>query len=393
MRKVKGILLGLTGLCFAIGLAACSNTEESSASYVTLEINPGVEFVVEVDGKVSAANGLNDDGKMLITEEVLVGLELDAAIEVVLNAAVDCKYLYEGEDATYQRDISISVTSETEDVQASLESNVTATINAFVDKEELNAKAVALEAKTREHFESIALQYDPSLTEEQLNELEYKDLMEYVELATIEKSELISMALQEYYISFKEYQFELEYKEQIAEKLAGISSIQSALYSVAFNILKGAVNAIDELQYNLFVSPESNYLELLAKIQEYKDSNTKLTYKLSSGGSSADIEVTINANKESIEKIEAQIVSIMNTFNSQLESAKAAIRSAIKTLEDYEKQISQIDFIQVLTNVENTINNTKTGVLASFEETYADDIAAAKAKVAERKAELEKSIQ
>ena len=162
---------------------------------------------------------------------------------------------------------------------------------------------------------------------------------------------------------------------------------------MAFNILKGAVNTIDELQYNLFVSPESDYLELLAKIQEYKDSNTKLTYKLSSGGSSADIEVTINANKESIEKIEAQIVSIMNTFNSQLESAKAAIRSAIETLEDYEKQISQIDFIQVLTNVENTINNTKTGVLASFEETYADDIAAAKAKVAERKAELEKSIQ
>ncbi|MBO5712416.1 MAG: hypothetical protein J6R47_06200 [Acholeplasmatales bacterium] len=394
MKKMKGILIGLFSLILTLCLASCFDKNNEGASYVTLEINPGVEFVVEFNGTVSAANGLNDDGKMLVSEEELVGKDLDAAIEIVLNAAVECKYLNKGEDSKFSKDISLSVSAITDAKKSELVGSISTTIDTYVLENEINAASKVLEAKGREYFEGIALKYDPSLTSEELKEMSYQDLMSYVELATIEKAKLVNMALEEYYISFKEYQFELQYKEQIAEKLKStVSTVTSALYSAAYYVLSGAVNVIEELQYNIFVSPDSNYLKFLSELQKYKDENTKLTYKLSMGGANTEIEATINLNKEKIEQFEAKIIEIMNGFNSSLESAKTGIKNAIEKLEEIEEKISQINYIELLNNVENTINNTKTGLLATFEEKYADDIAKAKNNVALRKAELEKSIQ
>jgi hypothetical protein len=45
-----------------------------------------------------------------------------------------------------------------------------------------------------------------------------------------------------------------------------------------------------------------------------------------------------------------------------------------------------------MTSVENTINSSKDGLLAKFEEEYASDIEAAKTALKERKQSLETSI-
>ena len=63
MRKINYYLLVLLVVISSITLMGCKkNKDDHGTSYVTVEINPGIELVVE-DEVVVAANGINDDGK------------------------------------------------------------------------------------------------------------------------------------------------------------------------------------------------------------------------------------------------------------------------------------------------------------------------------------------
>ena len=70
MKKLLSIGLTLASLAC---LASCDITKNASdKSFVSLDINPSVELVVE-DGKVTNVYATNDDAKVLIYDEELVG--------------------------------------------------------------------------------------------------------------------------------------------------------------------------------------------------------------------------------------------------------------------------------------------------------------------------------
>ena len=64
----------ILALCIGISipLAGCDNTE-AEAGTVTMEINPGVEYVITRDGNVKAVRFLNDDAEELLEEIALKG--------------------------------------------------------------------------------------------------------------------------------------------------------------------------------------------------------------------------------------------------------------------------------------------------------------------------------
>ena len=73
MKKIVGVcLLGIG----ALALASCDITSsEKGKSFVSLDINPSVEIIVE-DGKVVEVYGNNDDARKLIYDEELTGKDL-----------------------------------------------------------------------------------------------------------------------------------------------------------------------------------------------------------------------------------------------------------------------------------------------------------------------------
>ena len=207
MRKILSLIIVA---CFTLLLVACNSENKDEAnSYVNLEINPGVEFVVDGNGKVVAANGTNEDGKTLILNVSFEGLDLESAINVVLTEAEESGYLL---SATYNselvtREIKVSIDSETVDGITDLNKKVSETVNKFIDENDLEATYTQLQAKGREHLEAIVKKYNPMLTDEEIKALSYKELLELVELATIEKAQMASVALEEYYLAFKEAEF------------------------------------------------------------------------------------------------------------------------------------------------------------------------------------------
>ena len=82
-------LTALVTLALCIGilipLVGCNNTE-AEAGTVTMEINPGVEYVIARNGNVKAVRFLNDDAEKLLEEIELKGQSLKSALSITVAA-------------------------------------------------------------------------------------------------------------------------------------------------------------------------------------------------------------------------------------------------------------------------------------------------------------------
>ena len=75
MKKLLGVLVALT---LAFTLAACQDSTDiengDESTYMALEINPGVEFILDEDGNVLSIQLLNEDAEAVAADLDLEGL-------------------------------------------------------------------------------------------------------------------------------------------------------------------------------------------------------------------------------------------------------------------------------------------------------------------------------
>ncbi len=94
MKKL--FVLGF-GLFISFGLLACDygETQLSSNSYVLVEINPQIEFILDEDDEVVSYSALNEDAEAVLEtlEESFEGMDIEAAIEVWLEAATEAGFI------------------------------------------------------------------------------------------------------------------------------------------------------------------------------------------------------------------------------------------------------------------------------------------------------------
>lgn len=90
-QKVKFRWLSTLAICLilalcigiSIPLAGCNSTE-AEVGTVTMEINPGVEYVIVRNGNVKAVRFLNDDAEKLLEEIELKGQSLRSALSLTV---------------------------------------------------------------------------------------------------------------------------------------------------------------------------------------------------------------------------------------------------------------------------------------------------------------------
>ena len=96
MKKVKLVLGFLFVLTLVFAIAGCTDQAlEVSAddTYVTLDINPSVELIVTPKEKVIYANPLNEDGELLLANLDLIGLDLEEAIDLIIEESIKLGFI------------------------------------------------------------------------------------------------------------------------------------------------------------------------------------------------------------------------------------------------------------------------------------------------------------
>jgi len=101
MKKFCAVALSAFMAGSICSLAACDvgkneGDTKDRLAYVSLDINPAVELIVDKDNKVVSVRGENEDGQVLLYEETgIEGEEIDKAIEKITDLAVEYGYLDE----------------------------------------------------------------------------------------------------------------------------------------------------------------------------------------------------------------------------------------------------------------------------------------------------------
>ena len=100
-KRIVALLLSVLLVFSACALVACNlgdNTKDTTEkqAYVSLDINPAVELIVDRDNIVVSVRGENEDGQVLLYEEAgILGEKIDVAVRKITDLAIQYGYLDE----------------------------------------------------------------------------------------------------------------------------------------------------------------------------------------------------------------------------------------------------------------------------------------------------------
>ena len=245
------VLLLVVGIVIA-GLGGKKPTESDNVHLVELNVNPSIQFTVDEENKVLSVYGANDEGKMLINGEVFVGKDLDEAIELVIKLETEYGYLISGNVEATENTITVSVSSDIEDVVKGIKEDVNAAINAACEKYDVKKVIETANGHTLETLRALAMELDPTLTEEQVSKMGYQELLLVVENYHLEVVDYASVKLEELYQKIKN------------------QKIEFAKTEAANEFIQKADSTYQEIK--------DKYLNLYNQIEQYVTTiNTKLT--------------------------------------------------------------------------------------------------------------------
>ncbi|MEG1963651.1 MAG: hypothetical protein RR123_02110 [Clostridia bacterium] len=414
--KIVAVCLVLSMI--AVFFVACTPGAKEKSSYVTLEVNPSVEFVTDDKGIVVAINGVNDDGKLIANDEAnkskFIGVEVKVACANFMSFAKDYGFVASGSAEVTADKISISVTSNLPKVAEELYTDIKTNVEAFVNTSGIKATVDKAQAKTRADLEAMAKRANPTLTDVELAAKTNAELIAYAEVLVIEKAQYISVGLEQAYLDFKEYEFEFKDKQKIASTLQGVNEALYNAYNTILVQLDKAIKDLEKLKYDWLVNPNSEYLKLISQIMGLEDNIKVATTKLSKLPAEADrtiaqnleagklmaeivtyktalygIDGTKEAPKEAslVKAIEATTGLMNKAFDGALELLNKIDVKMSELQKSWDKDIST-KVTEALVKTEAQINTTKTEICTSFDTKYASDITQIKANVQARKEKL-----
>lgn len=402
-RKIVCLLLSVIMLLSSMVFVSCGSTEpeEGMITRMTVDINPSVEFMIDDENKVVSVTALNDDGSILIVGEAFVGKTAEEAVELMISLATETGYLVKGNAQASENTVKISVSGDSRYAEKLL-SDVKKQATDVLDRLDVNGKVEEIKALGLDALRALAL--DTSIfSEEEIAAMDETQLCKVIAAGRIETALLLTEDMRNAYFAAKEYEISFARSEEVAkviESLGGLYTVTHSAYKAALDMYSSAITELDEMRYNLLVSPDSNYQKALLALREAKvDYLEKRTYTASLNVNDeeyASASVTLQISEENYEKALAAFEKIGNDANKAMESLIAVLRQSeekLKQLEEtmFDKNI-EAKLEEKAVEIEEKLNSLKDSFFAEFETAHGEDIAEIESSLLAKKQELIASV-
>ena len=409
-KKIIGPVLCCVGALAVVGVVGIATKgfglfkEKEAKSMVTIDTNPSIELVVDEKDKVVSVRGANDDGKLVLYGEKVVGKDVEKAVEIIIQAEIDTGYIVANAQIGANQ-FSLTVSSDTTVESSELINSIQ---NKVEEVCENNNIAIALEeskALARSELEKLALELDPTLTEERVKEMETSQLLAVVKLYQLETVELYNAKLEELYTDVKEFKFDYMSQESTLEAMktvdGAIANLAITAYESALNLLKSAQESVETARYNLLVKEDSVYQQQVALVKDKKQEVLALkneVAKLEDGAEKTNKEAKLTVALNTLDSAEVLLQQAYTNANTALDTVVNALDSAMTSLDSALESFltahaSVTDTIkEKLVEAENKLNESKDQIFADFEEKYGAEVAHYKEEIAARKEAMKKAI-
>ena len=395
MKRTLSLILALVLIFGTLAMTGCSSSTATmpnpgeytriaitiDSSVKSMYLSSSVELMVDDNARVVSAAPLDDDGALLTAGETFEGMTPGEAIEHVIYTAIDIGYLVksaiEGDQnsidiittgvSQYAKDLGDSLVIKAKHLLAYLD------IPGKVEK----AKDVTVE-EICDMVRNCGL-----YTDEEIADMNFGQLLIALAVSRKYAAPFLTDELRAVYMMTKNHKIALAKSKATASVIDGLGGLYSATsdtYNTAVNYYGSAINAIEELNYDLFVAPDSAYQQALNKAQEAKATYVSLRATLASftGEDRAALEAEIAQAEQLYNQAQAELDSLTSTANSaiatftdELSKAEAQLRELESTLFDYNIQ----EAIRInLSHIDAAANAAKDGFFADFEAKYGADI-------------------
>ena len=402
-RKIVCLLLSVIMLLSSMVFVSCGSTEpeEGMITRMTVDINPSVEFMIDDENKVVSVTALNDDGSILIVGEAFVGKTAEEAVELMISLATETGYLVKGNAQASENTVKISVSGDSRYAEKLL-SDVKKQATDVLDRLDVNGKVEEIKALGLDALRALAL--DTSIfSEEEIAAMDETQLCKVIAAGRIETALLLTEDMRNAYFAAKEYEISFARSEEVAkviESLGGLYTVTHSAYKAALDMYSSAITELDEMRYNLLVSPDSNYQKALLALREAKvDYLEKRTYTASLNVNDeeyASASVTLQISEENYEKALAAFEKIGNDANKAMESLIAVLRQSEEKLKQLEETMFDENIEAKLeekaVEIEEKLNSLKDSFFNEFETAHGEDIAEIESSLLAKKQELIASV-
>lgn len=400
MKKFLSLITIVCLLCGVLLTTSCGEPKAPAGTVtrVTIDMNPSIELLIDEQGKVISAVGLNDDGALIVAGEAFEGKTAVEALELALTVASETGYLVKG---NAENALKLSVSGEGEYAES------------LADKLEGRAKKLfrslkisgtvevveALKTETLRAFVANASLY----TEEELSDKTDKELYHLLAEGRTETALVLTDDMRETFLSEKTNKINLARKKAIAdiiEELGEAQLVTLAAYEAAIEAYSDAIDALESLRYETLLAPDSAYQTSLTALREAKTELLKkrtYTASLEVGDSKyAEAKISLALSETAYETALAAYEALGSSANEAIDLLVAAVRSAEEALRELEGTIFSADLKKELSErtleIEAALFSARAEFFADFEEAHGDDVRAVKEALIKQKAELKEAI-
>ena len=403
-RRIISLALVILMVASMLAFTSCNKAkpQEGTVTRMTVDINPSVEFMVDDQNKVVSVTALNDDGSILIIGEAFIGKTPEEAVEMMVSLATETGYLVSGNVEATENTVKISVSGDTKYAKK-LQKNIEKKASEALEKLDINGKIEKAEALNTEALRRLALSTS-TYTEEELAAMNDEQLYSVIAMGRVETALLLTEDMRNAYYAAKEYKISFAESEEVAKvikSLGGLYTLTHTAYKSALDLYSKAITELDELRYELLVSPESEYQKSLVKLREAKVELLKqrnYTASLNINGEEyTAATVTLQLSEENYEKA-------LHAYEEMGRQANAAMESLINVLKQAEEKLKELETTLFDDNIEAklkeksvemeaNVNAAKDSFFTEFEAAHADDIKSIEDSLLAKKEQLNASIE
>lgn len=376
MKKFLGLMCSITlVLACTFTLFGCGKSKDKS-TVMNVSLNPEVEFILDKDNKVVSVNALNEEGNLVINGQAFVGKSSDEAVKLFVEVSKETGFLVTGNVKDGENEINISISADSKKAKE-IYNNVKSTVNQYFEDNNLTATVKDYTALTKEYLKQQVKECEKYLTDSELNDMSYEELVNTLQQSREETKEFLSQEIKEAYYQFKN-------DEVIQARMDYAKSQMNTIAQAAFTLVQGAYNSacekLEQARIDYFVKEDSLYQTALRTLREKK--TEYLNYRNYVAGLTNDaITTAINNTLDNLNTALTQAETALNTAAQSCKDAMVTFQTTLTTT--YNEVVAAlnkagVEINNASTEVVNQVNTAVTNLKTSFGDTYTEAITKAK---------------
>lgn len=381
--KIMSLVLA-TVMCFGIvSFAGCSdNSKAEATSYMTVDINPSIEFTLDKDNKIVSVTALNDDGAVLISGTAFAGKTAEEGAKLVVELATQQGYLVKGEASKSDDEVKIAVTGNTETAKKIYE-NVKGKVDKYIEDSGIAAAVKEGQQKGVEELRKMAIAM--GLDKDEAAKMDAEALIKYIGESRKETAKLMSEELRQMYYKAKNSKIKIAENEAVIKAIGTVDEAYKQAVEQLNNAkkaLESAEKAVLEAYNTYFVSADSKYQQAVKDVLNAKAEYNKqkaVVAEMADGPDKKIAEGLLAGKKTALDIAEGSLEGIKTTAEGLVKAASTTFDAAYEAIDTIKAKLPaeiKTKLEASVKDIDKAANTAKDKAFETFEKQYKPQIIA-----------------